>query len=477
MQGLIRRLHRHVKVAKQHGGDDQIQQVGGGSTEAGVRAEAVRAIRVRLQVLLARGSVTGHVEAFRIGKELGQMMGHRVGDDAVLVLRNLVALELEGGGGGADHGGRRRIHAQCLHGRPPRPDHAPHRVAVREAGFECQVRLRDHRPLQVGVVQDVEQQQGGGAGRGIHSRDERADERGRGVPFAHQAGVLGVELANQGHEVALARGLFAHLILVPDAARHFQHRAPGRDVARQVLQETGPHLADVDLHQRAKEVDQVIHDLIRLLVGGHESQQRRNQALHVREGGNGSSLRPGPHHGELARDQLLHLRIQGAAGVAVLEPRAHDAVIGPVPLDERRIVPSEHLVDVPHRVSGRKQLVAALLHQRVRFGAGQHQRALSQDRYPEHRSEPQILLGEEFVLRAVSIGTRLPTSGSPGASGMLAVVTGVIDTEDTGRAEAAATRRPTSLDWSCSRQLQSVMRDEAVLTILSVSSRGDAYKE
>ena len=46
------------------------------------------------------------------------------------------------------------------------------------------------------------------------------------------------------------------------------------------------------------------------------------------------------------------------------------------------------------------------------------------------------------LLRAVSIGTRLPTSGSPGASGMLAVDAGAINAEVTGCAEAAATRQP-----------------------------------
>ena len=123
---------------------------------------------------------------------------------------------------------------------------------------------------------------------------------------------------------------------------------------------------------------------------------------------------------------------------------------------------------------------------------------------------------------------------------MLTVDAGAINAEDTRRAEAAATWRTVSLDWPCSRQRQSVcesrgvqphgaegpladatelgethqgqdqayaedpaaqannvtalngqgglirlrvgdwrviIRDEAVLTILSVSSRGDAYKE
>ena len=132
----------------------------------------------------------------------------------------------------------------------------------------------DHRPLQLRVAQDVEQQQGGGAGRGIHARNERTDQGSHGVPFAHQPRVLGVEPANQGHEVAVTWRMTAHVMLVPDAARHFQHGAPGRDVARQVLHETGPYPSDVDLHQRPEEVDQVIHDLIGFLVGRHVSQQR-----------------------------------------------------------------------------------------------------------------------------------------------------------------------------------------------------------
>ena len=138
--------------------------------------------------------------------------------------------------------------------------------------------------------------------------------------------------------------------------------------------------------------------------------------------------RPGVHHGELAPDQLLHLRVQGPAGVAFLEPGAHGAVIGTVQLDQRRVVAAQYLVDVAHRFPGGKQLVTPLLHQRIRFGTRQHQRALIQNRYAEYRSQAQVLRRKELAhgREAVSIGRRLPTSGSPGARGMVKVETEAI---------------------------------------------------
>ena len=98
---------------------------------------------------------------------------------------------------------------------------------------------------------------------------------------------------------------------------------------------------EMDFDDGPKQVDQIVHDLVRLLIDGHVRQQQGYQPLYQGSHRHGLMPRPTHHQADQAVHQLGHLRVERGAGVAHLEARAQRSVVGAVPCQHEGIVGPE----------------------------------------------------------------------------------------------------------------------------------------